>query len=115
MMSEASSSSAPPTIAPTRDMPSAIACKRPIRSPPPAGSLQPPPAAREPGHRLRRRRLQPEHLTHRIVPLLGAFGAAALGPAGQDAALDELLVRLGLFRLHRHDDGLGELAHAAGL
>src|SRR6185436_1921756 len=100
--SAASSSSAPPTIAPTRDMPSAIACKRPI-----APSIGPrPTAARKSGSvgtRLRRWRLQPQRLADGVVPLLGALGAAALGPAGQHGALDQLPVRLGLLGLHRHD------------
>ena len=51
----------------------------------------------------RNRRLQSEGLADGLVPLLRAFGAAALGPAGQHRAFDKLLVRFGLLGLHRHD------------
>src|SRR5262245_23398504 len=91
---EATNNIAPPTIAPTREIPSAAVWRRFI---------------------LRRRRLQPERLADRVVPLLGAVGAAALGPAREHGALDQLLVGLGLLGLDRHDSGLSELAHGAGL
>src|ERR1044072_4908745 len=98
MTIDAISSSAPPAIAPAREMPCAIVVRRSMRSTP-----------------LRRGSGQSESLADRLVPLLGALGAAALGPAGQHRAFHQLLVRLGLFGLHRHDRRLGELAHGAGL
>src|SRR5690349_10956417 len=94
---DATSKRAPPTMAPTRLMPSAAACSRFIR----VG--------------LRRRRLEIERLADGLVPFLGALRAAALGPTGQHRAFDQLLVGLHLLRLDRHDGGLGELAHGAGL
>src|ERR1043166_5820681 len=102
---EAISSIAPPTIAPTREMPAAIVCKRsigsaPVRSPDWTSGASPAPTARLPS---RRRRLQPEHLADGVVPFLGAFGAAALGPVGEHRAFEQLLMRLGFFGLDRHD------------
>src|SRR5688572_4474489 len=94
----ASSSSAPPMIAPTREIPCAIVCRRSIQETP-----------------LWRRRLQAQCLADRVVPLLGAFGAAALRPARQHRALHQLLVLFRLFRLHRDDGRLRELAHGARL
>src|SRR5215468_14216 len=101
---EAMSNNAPPTIAPTRDIPSAIVCSRSIgsrsrlvdqvneseirfefrcASPPSLG----------PGRRSRRRCRQPKRGADGGIPLLCAFGAAALGPIGEDRALKQLLVR----------------------
>src|ERR1044071_8339613 len=95
---DATSSIAPPTMAPTREISPATVCRYFMR----LGSL-------------RRRRREAERLADGLVPLLGAFGAAKLSPARQHGALDQLLVRLHLLGLHRDDGRLGELAHGAGL
>src|ERR1051325_10338660 len=91
---DATSNIAPPITAPTLLIRSAAVWRRCI---------------------LWRRRLQSERLADRVVPLPGALGTATLGPACQDRALDQLLVGVHLLRLDRHDGGLGELAHGAGL
>src|SRR6185503_18318705 len=80
--SAAMSSSAPPTMAPARETPSAISCSRFIA----AGGAA----------RLLDRRPEAQRLAHGVVPLAGALDAAALRPAGEDGRLDELLVLLGL-------------------
>src|SRR6185503_4641123 len=99
--SAAMSSSAPPTMAPAREMPSAISCSRFIA----AGGAA----------RLLDRRPEAQRLAHGVVPLAGALDAAALRPAGEDGRLDELLVLLGLGGLDRNDRHVGKLAHGAGL
>src|SRR5947207_15266190 len=102
MTSDTISSIAPPMIAPTRDIPSAIACKRPINPP----TANPSPRSGAPENCLRRRCLQSERLTHGLVPLLGAFAAATLGPAGEHRPLEPLHVRLRLLGPPAPDGGL---------
>src|SRR5262249_5387330 len=64
---------------------------------------------------LRGRRFEHEHLADGLVPLLGAFRAATLGPTREHHPLDELLMGLRLLGLDRHNCRFGEPAHGAGL
>src|SRR5919197_5280376 len=64
---------------------------------------------------LREWRLEPECPADGLVPLLDAVGAAASGPAREHGALDELLMCLGVIRLHGHNGDLRELAEGARL
>src|SRR5262245_66099001 len=61
------------------------------------------------------RSCEPERLANRLVPLLGAFGTAALGPAGEHGAFHEFLMRFGVGGLDTHELNVGELAQRAGL
>src|SRR5262245_57099708 len=92
---EATSSSAPPRIAPPREIRAASSCSFSTR--------------------LRDRRPEAERLADGVVPLPCALGAAALRPAGEHRGLDELLVLLGLGGLDRNDGDARHLAHGAGL
>src|ERR1700730_18316013 len=125
---EAMSNNAPPTIAPTRDILSAIVCSRSIGSRSRLVDQLIEPAIRfefrcesksraklEVIQRSRRGCRQPKRRADGCIPLLCAFDATALGPTVEDRALEQLLVRFRLLRLDCHKRRRRQLAHGARL